>query len=179
MPHRPHTRRFFPRRRRAAAVTVATALLASAVALLAAPIPAHADIVGRATVIDGNTVKIGRLPMVLWGINAPHRGEYCPAGDDMHYPCGKVAARTLGVIIQDKELSCEPKGPDERGIMRAVCRIDNADINQTMVLNGWAVAYREETLDYVQAERAAWVNREGMWKIKTFRAADVMGRKPR
>ena len=39
-----------------------------------------------------------------------------------------------------------------------------ADINEQIVLQGWALAYRQYSMDYVSAEKAAKSLSGGLWK---------------
>ena len=44
------------------------------------------------------------------------------------------------------------------------CRVDGADVNARMVEQGWAVAYRKYSTDYVSHETAAKAARRGLWR---------------
>ena len=46
----------------------------------------------------------------------------------------------------------------------AVCRVAGADVNAWMVSQGWAVAYRKYSTDYVSHETAAKAARRGVWR---------------
>ena len=47
----------------------------------------------------------------------------------------------------------------------AVCRVDGADLNAWMVSQGWAVAYRRYSMDYVSCE-AETVARRSVWRAE-------------
>jgi hypothetical protein len=38
------------------------------------------------------------------------------------------------------------------------------DLNKWLVLNGWALTYREYSLDYIDAENEAGATRDGIWQ---------------
>ena len=42
-------------------------------------------------------------------------------------------------------------------------RKDYLDLNSTMVLNGWAIAYRYYSKDYVEEEEEAKRDKKGIW----------------
>ena len=43
------------------------------------------------------------------------------------------------------------------------CSVRGEDIEAWMVLNGWALAYRNCSTDYVDQEQAAQAARKGIW----------------
>ena len=52
-------------------------------------------------------------------------------------------------------VSCQPRDLDRYGRIVAVCFNGKEDLNRWMVANGWAVAYRRYSEDYVPEEDAA------------------------
>ena len=42
--------------------------------------------------------------------------------------------------------------------------VQGDDVERWMVLNGWALAYRQYSRDYVAQERAARAARRGIWR---------------
>ena len=48
----------------------------------------------------------------------------------------------------------------------AVCYVGQLNINEQMVADGWALAYRRYSTDYVRAETLAKSRREGMWRTE-------------
>ena len=46
----------------------------------------------------------------------------------------------------------------------AVCYVGPFNINDQMVVDGWAMAYRKYSTDYVRAETFAKSRREGLWR---------------
>lgn len=53
---------------------------------------------------------------------------------------------------------------DRYGRVVAVCYVQGNDVNGWLVGNGWALAYRRYSLDYVAQERAAQAARIGVWR---------------
>lgn len=98
-----------------------------------------ADIVGRATVIDGDTIEIHGQRIRLWGIDAPERGQPC----SNNTRCGKVIANELDVwLAQSRPTSCEVKDKDRYQRVVAQCRrADGTDVGVWLVSNGYALDY--------------------------------------
>jgi len=46
----------------------------------------------------------------------------------------------------------------------AICSSNNINLNQWMVKNGWAIAYRYYSKDYIDEEKFALDNNLGIWK---------------
>ena len=60
-------------------------------------------------------------------------------------------------------VSCQPRDVDRYGRIVAVCFKGNEDLNRWMVTNGWAVAFRRYSLDYVASEAAARQSEINIW----------------
>ena len=72
--------------------------LALALVFLSLPFPAHADITGKARVVDGDTIHIGDTKIRLHGIDAPEAKQECYRVDDSPYRCGEAATDALRVL---------------------------------------------------------------------------------
>lgn len=137
-------------------------LLAIVLSLLSFPASAL-PIRGQATVIDGDTIEIARTRIRLHGIDAPESSQTCQDARGRDYRCGQRAAFALADWIGRATVSCEPRDTDRYGRVVAVCRARETDINRWMVRQGWAVAYREFSQEYVSDELAAQRARAGVW----------------
>ena len=60
-------------------------------------------------------------------------------------------------------MGCDPRDLDRYGRVVAVCFRGNEDLNRWMVANGWAVAYKQYSLDYVADEVGARRSRINIW----------------
>ncbi|MBM3952582.1 MAG: thermonuclease family protein [Rhodospirillales bacterium] len=122
-----------------------------------------ANLSDAASIIDGDTVEIHGQRIRLYGIDAPESRQTCKRnGDD--WRCGKDAAFALADKIAQKPVECEPKGkPDRYKRTVAVCRLNGEDLNAWMVSEGWALAYRQYSLDYVPQENEAKEAKRGIW----------------
>jgi endonuclease YncB( thermonuclease family) len=120
-------------------------------------------IVGRASVIDGDTLEIHGRRVRLFGIDAPESGQTCTDAGGGIYRCGQKAAQVLDARIGDGVVTCQPKDRDFYGRVVAVCRVYGEDLGAWMVGLGWAVAFRRYSTRYAPAEELAKQRKTGMW----------------
>ena len=121
------------------------------------------EIVGWASVIDGDTLEIHGVRVRLHGIDAPESGQMCSV-QGQEYRCGQKAALALSDKIGNSTVTCEPRDWDRYGRVVAVCRAGGVDLNGWMVSEGWALAYRQYSTDYVTQENNASAARLGVWQ---------------
>src|SRR5437016_11440225 len=88
---------------------IRTAIAAFAALILASIPEAFADdLVGRASVIDGDTLEIHGTRIRLWGIDAPESGQLCRGENSLQYRCGAKAANDLDAVIARRPAHCLP-----------------------------------------------------------------------
>ena len=131
--------------------------------LLAFPFSVSAQLVGSACVTDGDTLRIGAQRIRLHGIDAPESKQTCRVAGKT-WPCGAAATRALRERIAGRPITCEERDRDRYGRIVAVCRLAGEDVNAWMVSQGWALAYRKYSSDYVAQETAAKAARRGVWR---------------
>jgi endonuclease YncB( thermonuclease family) len=121
------------------------------------------SISGKAKIIDGDTIHISKNKIRLHGIDAPEWNQSCMF-NNQYWECGKKATYALEALIADKIVVCEIKDIDRYKRYIAICFYNKINLNKFMVINGWAVAYRYYSKDYIDEEFIAKKNRLGIWK---------------
>ena len=123
------------------------------------------SIKGRATIIDGDTIRIGKNKIRLYGIDAPEINQTCTI-NKIIWECGLDSSQALESMISEKEVQCEIVDIDRYKRFVAKCFVKNINLNQYMVQNGWAVAYRYYSDDFIKNEEIAKKNKAGIWQGK-------------
>ena len=76
--------------------------------------------------------------------------------------CGILAKQALEKIVRGQDVTCKGDKRDRYKRLIAVCYVGPFNINEQMVVDGWAMAYRRYSEDYVRAEEFAKSRREGL-----------------
>ena len=76
------------------------------------------------------------------------------------WDCG--AAATEALMSRAEGMSCTGSGTDAFGRTIGICSAGGRDLNAWLVANGWALAYRQFSEDYVGEEEEARSNRRGI-----------------
>lgn len=125
--------------------------------------PGHAQAVqGSARAVDGDTLEVSGKRVRLFGIDAPEFDQTCQKGG-VSWACGKAATEQLSALVVGQQVDCRGAGVDQYGRMLAVCTAGSGQLNQTMVEQGWVVAYRQYSDNYAAAELHAKSNHLGIW----------------
>ena len=120
---------------------------------------------GKAKIIDGDTIHIGNNKIRLYGIDAPEINQTCTI-EKIIWECGFESSQALESMILEKEVQCEIVDIDRYKRFVAKCFVKNINLNQYMVQNGWAVAYRYYSDDFINDEEIAEKNKAGIWQGK-------------
>jgi endonuclease YncB( thermonuclease family) len=128
---------------------------------LISPVTA-ATLTGKADIVDGDTIKVGGIPVRLYGIDAPEGRQTCER-DGKTYGCGKQATRALSNLIAGRSVQCEILGRDDYGRSLGVCMAVEVELNRTMVREGWALAFVKYSDRYARDQGAAEVAKVGLW----------------
>ena len=120
-------------------------------------------IIGNARVIDGDTININNNKIRLHGIDAPETKQTCKL-DSVDWFCGKQSTEELKKIINNQSVECTVNDIDIYNRYVAICLVNDINLNQWMVKNGWAIAYRYYSTDYIIEEKYARDNKLGIWK---------------
>jgi len=124
--------------------------------------PLFADVTGTPSVIDGDTLEISGARIRLHGIDAPESRQLCRK-DGQSYRCGQQATVALNGLIARSSVRCKARDRDRYGRIVAICFLGDLDLNDWLVRQGHAVAYRRYSKEYVEAENAARTARRGIW----------------
>ena len=121
---------------------------------------------GQIKVVDSDTIILNKEKIRLHGIDAPESEQYCYV-NKKSWPCGKRATEYLKKLLEGvsiPSLHCDISSKDRYGRSIGVCYIGNKNINSNLVENGWALAYRKYTRDYIPNEKLASKRKIGVWQ---------------
>lgn len=137
--------------------------LAILLILLAGP-ALGADLTGIAQAKDGDSLVVNGQEVRLHGIDAPEWHQPCelPGGGKWHP--GQEAAAWLRSVLADHSISCKPEAHDHYRRTVATCYLDGRNLNEWLVREGWAFAYRRYSDRYVPAEAEAKAAGRGLWR---------------
>ena len=134
-----------------------------------------AEIYGTPRIIDGDTVHINGKKIRLEGIDAPEIKQKCKKpllqissliGFQLSksYPCGFTSTKKLINKIGTSRIKCISSSKDKYKRYLATCYKKNINLNKWMVRNGYAVAYKRYSKDYMIDEEYARENKLGLWE---------------
>lgn len=142
-------------------------------------------ITGEVRVIDGDTIQFkSGLKVRVFGIDTLEKNQKCEAKDTC-VPCGEESKNEAIKLIGKSEISCELKGQKTYEREVAVCSVDGKDYGETMISNGWALAYRKylpkkgRGHPYVAAEEKAKASGAGIWGMSFIPPSDWRNHKMR
>ena len=132
---------------------------------------------GVAEIVDGDAVRIAGRTVHLYGIDAPEMDQPCTDKKGKPYKCGHAAMRRLFLYVGADPLNCTIRQTVNDGSVLATCRVKSYfkhtengatrgemfDVALEMVLTGHALADRNQSPDYIEAEGRARMKRRGVW----------------
>ena len=135
------------------------------------------EISGVPKIVDGDTVHINDKKFRLEGIDAPEMRQQCKKESlkissiigftfFKDYNCGRVSKEKLISKINGSEIKCIFTTKDRYKRYIATCYKEKTNLNQWMVRNGYAIAYRKYSKKYVPDEEFAKENKLGLWQGK-------------
>ena len=133
------------------------------------------EIEGMPKIIDGDTIHIENFKIRFEGIDAPEMKQkfekkYIKLSAIIgftfykDYYCGKVSKTKLIDKIGSSKIKCIFSTKDRYNRYIATCFKDKINLNQWMVRNGYAIAYRRYSNRYVLDEEFAENNKLGLWQ---------------
>ena len=121
------------------------------------------EIKGIPSITDGDTIKLQNKRIRLHGIDTPEKKQICTK-NFKKYNCGKEATKELKKKINGNRVVCNVQDRlDRYKRYIGVCFVGEINLNQWMVRNGFAVAYRRYSKNYVKDENYAKKNKLGLW----------------
>lgn len=126
---------------------------------------AQGSLVGRASVVDGDTLEIQGVRIRLWGVDAVESSQTCLDAAGKPWPCGRRAAFALADFLGQRTVYCERRDTDRYGRTVAVCQVGGVEINRWLVEQGWALAYVQYGGSvYLPAQNQAKGDKRGIWQ---------------
>tara|TARA_B100000575_G_C23082240_1_gene623562 strand:+ start:768 stop:1268 length:501 start_codon:yes stop_codon:yes gene_type:complete len=138
------------------------------------PIKAE-EIIGHPKVIDGDTIHIEKFKIRLQGIDAPEIKQMCKKkfleissvigiSFKKNYNCGLISKKKLKNKINNFKIKCLLLSRDKYQRYLATCFKGKMNLNKWMVRNGYALAYKRYSKQYLKDEQFAMENKLGIWK---------------
>ena len=142
------------------------------------------DLLGPAyaNAIDGETLYVRGMEVVLLGIDAVERDQICQRADGSDYPCGHDATQALQALVQKEMVICFPIiNINERRLL-AVCELISEteatpeepedfldgfrpnNLARIMVANGHAIGIGIGLEVFAEEQRQAQTLRTGIWQ---------------
>lgn len=118
---------------------------------------------GLASVRDGDSLQLNGTKIRLWGVDAPELHQTC-SQDRQSWPCGQAAKAALTQHLAGRAVSCRAVDTDRYGRAVAECFVGKVNLNDWLVANGWALAYRRYSEKFVPAETQAKTAGLGLWQ---------------
>jgi endonuclease YncB( thermonuclease family) len=132
-----------------------------------APAASESDLVGRATVIDGDTIEVRGERVRLNGIDAPEASQYCLDEASKKYRCGSESANALSRLLETSTpVKCVFFDRDRYGRFVGECRLANGrSVQEWLVSSGFALDWPKYSDGrYNLFQEQARKHRRGMWR---------------
>ena len=119
-------------------------------------------------VTDGDTIKIGKENIRLFGIDAPEIKQICRNKNNKPYACGEISKHYLALLLikQNQNIYCYYSERDRYNRIIGECflgAISAFNINANMVFTGQAVAYLKYSKKYLIDQNHAKDSKWGLW----------------
>lgn len=131
---------------------------------------------GRATVLTGDLMRVDHTLVRLAGIEAPERDQRCQRPGNKRWRCAEAAADALARLTRRRAITCQTKGSDELGRMKAICYDRTTDIAAALVSGGHVFAESGFMSRYAQQEATAKSAKLGLWSGESERPSDFRAR---
>ena len=121
------------------------------------------------SITDGDTIKIGKEKIRLFGIDAPEIKQICKNKNNNPYACGQESKNFLASLLKinlNNKIYCYHSERDRYNRIIGECFIganSSININAKMVSYGHAVAYLKYSKKYLKAQNKAKDFKIGIW----------------
>lgn len=122
---------------------------------------------GRASVIDADTIEIAGERIRFNGVDAPESWQVCNDGNGKACRCGQAAAKALDAFLTaSRPTRCEYINHDRyRRFVGDCYRADGESVARWLVRNGHALDWKRYSRGAYTADQAeAKADRRGMWR---------------
>lgn len=127
------------------------------------------QIVGVASVVDGDTIEIHGQRIRLSGFDTPESGARC--GETNVYQAASLA---LSDFVANRSVTCTATGTDDYDRTVATCSVGGTDLGEYVVSQGWGRDWpRYSNGAYADEEAAARGASRGLWGLQC--PADLWG----
>lgn len=128
-------------------------------------------VVGRASVLGADTLRVANKVVRLVGIEAPEARQRC-GRSGRQWNCGAAAETALERLVGGRTVRCTPSGSEVGGRVLAYCAMGDLDIGAELVRRGHVFAQSGLFARYAGEERTARDAKAGLWSGETERPAD-------
>ena len=136
------------------------------------------DLIGQASIVDGDTLEIHGARVRIFGIDAPEADQLCRNEESELYRCGQKASNLLFDDIDRRPVECIEVDRDRYKRAVSVCTVAGTDIADWLVRNGLARdwpryskgSYAAAQADAKREQRGVWVGSfKEPWKYRACR----------
>lgn len=130
-----------------------------------AAVPAHADLNGPLSVIDGDTFIVDGARVRLFGVDALESEQRCGDAQSPTWQCGAWVTAEVRARYEGRDASCAILATDRYGRYVGRCFVQGVDLGQDLVRSGLVFAYPRYSVAYVPDELAARERKAGLHAI--------------
>jgi endonuclease YncB( thermonuclease family) len=132
---------------------------------------------GRASVMSGDTLRLGGRTIRLSGIDAPELDQQCGGqGRERRWRCGAAAQTALQALVRGRTIRCDAPVSERSGHLVATCFLGEKDLAAELVRSGHAFADTGLFSGYARLESTARSAKLGLWRSTVERPSDYRAR---
>jgi len=121
---------------------------------------------GKAFVLDGDSLKVSKKDIRLFGIDAPEYSQTCFNKKNKEYACGQASKEFLIKLVGGKKIDCYYAIKDKYQRYLSKCYVNDISVNEELIKNGMAIIYNftesDEKMDNL--EKQAKTSELGIWQ---------------